>query len=441
MTIDYQLSLLSYLVQCPEGLQYIEELDDSLFDLAEDKLTLQILKKYYKTYQALPSKTVALQYTEEQIAQTPSLSKELAENLRNNIEDIYIPLVEGDRKNIQDSIIDEIQLKTMNKTFMDLASNKISPTQVFAKLNRLASLNKSSSNDVHADGGFLVQDRHKHFDEQVEGNPTFLHDLNRLTAAGGFYSPQLIVFLSGPKSFKTGILLKLGIEYARGGMRVYYADNENGARSLRNRAKQTIMECELQDLYDPALKEELDDTLYRFGHYMGGDLFIDSYLAYASTISDVRARLAYLKEKHKWVPDIIIYDTIDKFSPSNPADQKRDLRIQIQKVYDEAINLNKEYQTFSFAPSQVNRNAIGKKVFDMRDLAEDFAKAFNCHAAFAICSTDQEIEEGIRRIIPVVQREGVAYKGKNLCVIEIDEKKQIIKELDKDDYLQNLQDD
>ena len=51
MTIDYQLSILSYLVQCPkESIQYIERLEESIFDLVEDKITIQLLKKYYKKY-------------------------------------------------------------------------------------------------------------------------------------------------------------------------------------------------------------------------------------------------------------------------------------------------------------------------------------------------------------------------------------------------------
>ena len=174
---------------------------------------------------------------------------------------------------------------------------------------------------------------------------------------------------------------------------------------------------------------------------MGGDVFIDTYPAYSKSIADVDARLTYLKEKHNWIPDMIVYDTIDKFSPSNAADQKRDLRIKIQLVYDEAINLNKKWGTFSFAPSQVNRQAIGKKVFDIKDLAEDFGKAMNCHGVFAICATNDEIATGIRRIVPVAQREGVAYKGTNYCVVKVDEKIMSVEEVDKEQYLENVSDD
>jgi DnaB-like helicase C terminal domain. len=440
MTVDFQLSLLSYLVQCSEGQQYIDQLDDSLFDLVEDRLTFQLLVRYHKIYQSVPSQVVMIQYAEEQIAQTPNMSKEMIDNLRLNLKDIYVPLPEGDKLKIQDTLILDIQQKSLDKTFLDFASNKLSVNQVFTKVNKLSSLVKSASADYQS-GGFLIQDRYKHFEEQVEGNPTFLHDLNTLTSAGGFYSPQLIVFMSAPKSFKTGLLLKLAIEYARSGMKVYYADNENSARSLRNRAKMAIMECTLSELYDSNIQEELEDTLYRFGHYMAGDLFIDEYPAYSKSMKDVKDRLLYLQEHFKWLPDIIIYDALDKFMPISAVDSKRDLRIRIQLIYDEAINLSKEFGTFAFAPSQVNRTAIGKKIFDLKDLSEDFAKSFNCHALFSVCMTPEEEQQGIRRIIPVIQREGVSYKGHNMCIIKVDEERGKVEEVDKDLYEKDLTDE
>lgn len=441
MTQEFQLSLLSYLVQNKEGLTYIPALDGEIFDLVEDKLILQVLKKYIKTYNDLPSKVVAQQFLEEQLNDTPNLNKEIIGFMRENIVSIYDPIPPGDKQKLQDTIVLAVQASSIEKTFLDYASNKINSTQVFAKMTKLSSMATSNAVVDHEDGGRIIQDRYKHYDEQNEGNPTYLHDLNKLTAAGGFYPPQFVLFMSGPKAFKTGFLIVMGVEYARDGFNVYYADGENGARSIRNRAKQAIMKCSYQELYDPAVQEELDNTLYRFGHYMKGDIFIDSYPAGMKSISDVRNRLAYIKERHNWTPDIIIYDSIDHFIPSNARDQSRDTRIKIQLVYHEAINLNRELGTFCLAPSQVNREAINKKIFDMKDVSEDFGKIFNSHAVFAICSTPEEQEAGIKRIIPVVQREGVAYKGKNYCVIKVNEECMTIDEVDKDAYMEGLKDD
>jgi hypothetical protein len=441
MISDYKLLVLQYLVQCPNGEIYLNDLGEDFFDLIEDKLSIQILKKYYKLYRSLPSKVTAKQFLEEQIQITPDLTEGMSQSLRDNFEDIYLSIPDGDIRKIEDTIIVEIQQKSLQDTFMDYAAKRLSVNQVFEKVDKLSSLVKSVGVTAHEDGGFLVEDRYKHKDERIQGLPTFLEDLNDMTAAGGFYSPQLIIFLSGPKHFKTGIILKIALEFARGGAKVYYADNENGATSIRNRLKMALMNCELHELYESSVQEELDEILYKFGHFMRGDIFIDTYPAYSKSMTDVEARLTYLKEKNSWMPDIIIYDTIDKFIPSNVLDQKRDTRIRIQLVYDEAINLNKKLGTFAIAPSQVNRKAIGKKVFDMGDLAEDFGKAMNAHGVFAICATDTEIEEGFRRIVPVCQREGVRFKQGVECLIHVDEKIMEVKEVCKDEYNSDATDD
>ena len=68
MTIEYQLSILCYLAQSPDSRTLINDLDESLFDLLEDQITIQILKKYYKLYSAIPSPVVARQFLNEQIS-------------------------------------------------------------------------------------------------------------------------------------------------------------------------------------------------------------------------------------------------------------------------------------------------------------------------------------------------------------------------------------
>jgi len=443
MTTDYQLGLLCYLVQSPEGSTYIDHIEDDLFDLVEYQLTLQVLKKYHKKYNTLPGRVAGLQFLEEQISLTKGLNANIANDLREVMEDIFVPLSKSDSVKLKDTIIVEVQSKNLDKLFMDFAAGSLTTDQVFSKMNKISSF-VGLNHDDHKNAGFLVEDRGKHYDEQVEGNPTFLHDLNKLTAARGFYSPQLIVFMSGPKHFKTGLIINIAVEYARDGYNVYYADGENGARSIRNRVKQKIMDCTLEDLFDSSIYEELDDTLYRFGKYMGGDLYIDEFPANQKSIKDIEARLEFLREEYGWVPDIIVYDSIDHFIPSKIEDQKRDVRIKIQLVYHEAISLNKRWETFAIVPSQVNREAIlRKKTFDITDLSEDFGKAMNAHAIFAICATPEEEEKGVRRIVPIAQREGVAYRGKssNMCIIQIKEDTMQVYEVDKDKYLEGLVDD
>lgn len=432
MTADFQLSLLCYLVQAEDGIKYVSFVNEEVFDRSEFKLTAQVLKRYYKNHKRLPGRLDYEEFLDREISATRDIPDTLAGELRSIGSKLYQPLSDADRRHISDQFTLSIQRKQIDLAMVDYSKGVITEKDLFDKINQVSSIIDEEAEDLYKDSGFLVADRNKHRYEKIEGEPTFLQDLNSLTAAGGFYSPQLIIFMSGPKHFKTGLLIKLAIEYARDGYKVYYADGENGVRSVRNRAKMAIMECELTELFDPGIKEELDKTLECFGRSMGGELYIDSFPAMTKCIKDVEGRLDYLKREHKFEPQIIIYDSIDHFIPNDEIDRRRDPRIQIQKVYHQAIALNKRRGTFAIAPSQVNRSAVDKRIFSMKDVSEDFGKIMNAHAVFAICATSDEMEEGIRRIVPVAQREGIKQTKNAMCIIKVDESRMIVEEVDKD---------
>jgi len=407
------------------------------------RIAFDTLNKYFKQYGDTPSPLVAQQLLQEDLNSTQDLPEELGSKLSVIFSSFQDPLDIKDRAYIDDLLVKEIQTKQADKYIMGYGDQKLSLDQLTTKLGQLNLMKQKKAIDTD---GLLIEDRRFHSDDLEEGAPTFLHDLNNMTAAGGFYSPQLVVFASGPKHFKTGVIIKFGVEYARDGYKVYYADGENGVRSIRRRAKMSIMECSAQEL---RLAGDLDIALHNFKKYsrlfsksgLGGDLFIDYWPANTATVGDVKNRLAYIKETRDWSPDIIIWDSIDHFLPTSPDDQRRDTRIQIQKVYHEVIALNDELNTFAIAPSQVNKAAIDKKVFDMKDLNEDFGKVMNAHAVFAICATKDELKQKIRRIVAVVQREGQRYDGNNQCVIHVDEAQGKVQEVDKVEFYKDLEDD
>jgi len=248
-----------------------------------------------------------------------------------------------------------------------------------------------------------------------------------MTAAGGFYPPQLIIFMGAPKSFKTGTLLSVAIELVRDGKKVYYVDAENGQRSIYNRFRQGVLDCELRDVDSPENVALYDQMISRW-KTMGGDFAFNFYPGHSFCADDVEADLDTLKDEHGWEPDVICWDYPDIQLP-NDKDKAKDKRIGIQHVYFDIIRVNERRSTFSIALSQVGKAAVNKVIIDMKDFAEDFGKAANAHAAFAICRTETEMRRGLARIVPVVQREGVQYNGSNMCMVRINEARMQVVEL------------
>lgn len=438
MTIDFQWELFKFILQNKEGRKYLPLLDNTIFDLPEHQLAFDLLQKYHDKYATVPSRANLLEYF-DRASKKANIKKEVYERVDETIRKLYKPF-ESDTKQIKDSIIEFAQYKKTKKMFQEYSGKIQDGDEVFREIhkemNKIIRLSEQTEEADNNRGGMLLRDNTRTRAQKIEGHPTYLNSLNKMTAAGGFYSPQLVIIMGAPKSFKTGNLIKMAVEYVRDGYKVYYVDCENGIDSIRNRAKQAMLEVNRQDLYTEDMLKTLDEMIERYKK-LGGDMEIDFYPAYTKTVAEVDAELEYLRDEHGWIPDLICWDYPDLMLANDHSKQK-DRRLNIQHVYFDIINLNHKWGCFSIGLSQVNRQAVSKAVINMKDFAEDFGKAMNAHAAFAICRTEEEMEAGTARIIPVVQRDGVAYRGVNQCLVEIDEETMSINEISFDRATSNV---
>ena len=433
MTVDFQKVLVRCLFQYPEFIGVVNRISSQLFDAVEDQVLLEMLVEYIGKFKVLPRREEMEQYFMEYV-RTKGIQEDVARMIVKAINSAYLSV--GDElEYVRRVIWGEVQRKSVR----DIAKNAVvslsdaSPDKVqeivddvVSQLQSISSLpSGGKQSTLYSSAGFLND---PYLRQPLEGHPTPFNGLNRMTAAGGFHTPQLIVILSEPKAFKTGTILEIAIGYMKMGLKVYVADTENGELSIRNRVEQALMRCTLMELEDQEMQEQLK-SVKRWSTVLGGDMLIDSWIAYTATPSNVRTRLKQVAREYNFVPDVIVWDAIDHFVPSSPEDKKKDERLRIKAVYFEVIAINKEVGCFSIAPSQVNRQAVNKRVINMKDFGEDFSKAANCHAAFAICRTAEEVEAGIARLVPVVQRQGKRYRPDVVCVLKMDEEHHEVTEI------------
>jgi len=431
MTRDFQRLLLQYLFQVREGKQFVELLEPEIFDEHKHQVVFQLLSHYLTKYKIQPSKANFVEYLSRSLKKQKQVVKdEVRLELEKEARLLFDPF-NSDTGMIRDTIIEEAQRKMIKNLFREEAVNVKNADSdlldsIYAKMGKITNLKKQYEDGLSKQGGFLIKDFKRGKIDIVKGNPTYLDGLNALTAAKGFYAPQLIIFMGGPKSFKTGTLLNIAIEYVRDGYKVFYADMENGINSIKARVYQDLLGVTRDALNSKDTQKILQQVVGRFKN-MGGDMYMDYFPANATTVDDIHRRLEELKDEHGWIPDIICWDYPDLMVPIDRT--VREKRLKIQAVYHDIIRLNNEWGVFSMGLSQVNKDAVNKEVIDMTGFAEDFGKAANCHAAFALCATPVEQAAGIRRILPVVQREGVAYNRKNYCVVKLDEAKMKLDEI------------
>lgn len=422
MTVAFQRKVVQFLT-LPGNRQYVGLLDVDCFDTEELRTAFEVIRAYVADYKAVPDEVSAVEYLHGEMTRH-QVDPDTRARMASYLETLYDTAPKDGAELVKSRILDyaarkrgaealRAALVRLGEDGAGLAAFK----READKINKLAKLDSQMIEAGERSSGFLLEDHFRRINDVKMGEPTFIKGLNRLMAAGGLRSPELAIIIASPKGFKTGTCLNFAVEYMREGKKVYYVDTENGWSAIKARAMQTILKCELKDLFKRVNIDRYARIVPRMAK-MGGDMVIDYYDGGETTVADVEANLAVLKTQFNWVPDLIIWDYPDHLLPSRRVKEEHKA---MSVVYADIINLNNRLGCFSIGISQVGRGAVDKPVFSMADIAGDFGKIMGCHAAFAICRTDTEVEAGIARMVPVVQRAGARYKHGNVVTLEMKE--------------------
>lgn len=435
MTLEFQSELLQFLCQNKNAVKYIAILQPEVFDLDEQYTVYGVLKGFTDKYKSQPSLAALLEYFDIEAKETKAdIPKDVYAQIVNTIREAYIPFT-GNADFVREQIVSKYQLKLMTDLFASKMLDLRNGTgdviaDIYTEVSQIKKLETEEDLEINR-GRMALADFKKGQIKIIESTSTYLEALNNLTSTKGFYAPQLIIFMGAPKSFKTGTSLNLAMNFVRDGYNVYYADCENGEDRILDRFYQAMLEATWEEYSSGELDDTLEEMVKKF-KMRGGDFRSDFYPAHTKSMQDIEDNLEYLEREENWIPDIIIYDYLDLMKPEDPRIKEK--RLQIQAVYHDAIRLQKRRSIFGISPSQVNKDSVNKAVIDMTGFAEDFGKAANCHASFAICRTDEEKEAGVGRIVPVLQRDGVPQSSNFACFIEIEEARMSVREISKYDW-------
>lgn len=426
MTLDFQKNIIRYLFQRQDAKEFVSILDKNIFDIPLYTMTFEILQSYVVQYSKIPNKITILEAFDQE-AQKAKINQEAYNEIHSSLVDAFEP-IELDEDFAKDTLIDFARKQMVKKLFENNADKIEEADDAFFKkmyLELSGIVELGQNNKEEYEGKYLLQDFSTDKAKPIEGHPTYLSKLNKLTAARGFHTPQLVIFMGGPKSFKTGITLSIGVNYVRDGLKVFFADCENGTEAISNRAYQAMLGCTREELYKGDYDTELKSIIKAF-KAMGGEMRTQYFPAHIATLNDVDTHLELLKEKDGFVPDLIIYDYLDLFASADKRISEK--RLQIQSVYHHAIRLNNKWGTFCFSPSQVNKQSANKDFMDITSFSEDFGKAANAHAAFGIVGTEEDRLKGFASLIPVMQREGKRYSYHDQCPLVLDEERMMVEE-------------
>lgn len=418
MTAEFQRNILRYLFQ--HKTPYIEYVNPSIFDIVQYKAIFELLSNYLKKYGNLPDKNNFIQFIRDQAV----LNDDAVNALKNNLVWIYEWM--DDFKMVENKIIDEVKKQMFKNAYLKsgkyldagLTSENISDIhKLIAKIDSL----DTAKDDP---GIFLLRDLNKFDYDNIKVYPYFLSTVNSMTSRGGFYSPQNIIIMGPPKSYKTGLLIRTAVEYMRQGLNVHYADFENGERIIKGRFKQALLECSIDEVssFNSELLQIKEKLIGMIG---AGEVFIKKYRKRQDHIGTIRLDVEKNADEG-FLPKVMIYDYVDIMGCSDKS--IKETRLKIQQNYAELDSLNNDFDMFNFTVSKMTAGSWDIEWPGPDDIAEDKEKIYNAHACFAFMRNEEDIKDGLGRMIPIVQREGSSYT-KIAATLEVDPVNSIIKEI------------
>lgn len=419
MTLEFQKNILRYLFQ--NKTDKIQFINPEIFDTIEFKSLFELLFNYVKDHGKPPDKNNFIEFITKQV----HLKTGAINLLKNQLVWVY-ELLE-DKHMVEELLTEEVKKKIFTNIIKESLigiENGVDSFLIDSIYKKIQGLTlKQSKNDSPA--YWLIRDLNKSFVQKKKTiYPTFLKGLNDMTSLGGFYPPQNIIFMKPPKAFGTGFLIKLGAEYMKDGIDVFYADFENGAEEIMMRFKQTLLECALDEIdnFSSQLRQIKQKLTSLTG---GGEVVIKKYKKRLDNVSHVEQD--FLRALDEGLnPKLIIHDYIDVMGCSDH--KKTDPRLIIQHNYAEIENMNDQYNIFSVSVSKMGSAGWSKEWPGPEDIGEDKEKIYNAHAVFALMRNEDDIQDNLGRIIPIVQRMGVSYI-KTACYLVIDPEHALIEEV------------
>jgi hypothetical protein len=436
MTIDFQIQAIRFILKGKLG-EVLEDLPKTLFTDWKCDLTYQVVRNFYAKYKVLVAgKAEILEFIDNSNAKQ-QLQGTLYTDYSYFLDSVTNFNVPDNDEFTADFLINNIKamlITELNIEYADQSKLIVSSLQYFDRLEEIKNLrvrgNKSMYRGIDVYGG----------DYKIDANTSKVYPfpfptLNSWRTTGGVRAPELHVFVSTMKAFKTTFCVTMADFWVSLGLDGLYCDNENGETSLQERFYMRRFGVEYKDLkiLEPSRLREL----YMAGGGKGS-MYVSSYRPKRSTMDDVRRTIDRRISKTGRVPNFAIFDDPDKFAPISSRKSGSEQQ-DISSSYLDIMDLLSEYSMFGICVSQVTREAQTEKELKTNNVARDINKIASTHGSFAINAGDLEKSMNFNRISILAQRMGLKPDPERFFMTVTKPEIQSVEEIDMDSYLLGLQ--
>lgn len=330
-----------------------------------------------------------------------------------------------------DSILDDIEDFIRKKLMYDVtlkvqeylfSRKELPPEESFSQM-----MSDAESFSFDMDVGFdLVDDLDKVYEEMVKSIniiPTGIHEIDNLML-GGIPDKVMIGILAPTNVGKTLMMCAMASNILAKGHNVLYITFEDSKTKIATRMMQNLCDIGQEQLRMlnknsfVALKEKMRQMSSRH-------LKIVEMEEGATNTMKIKSVLKDLKEKKKFVPEIIFLDMVGCVMPNGRPNPNLNSNTIMQKVVAEwrgAICMKMGIPTVTGL--QVNRGGYGSATVDLNDIADSYGSTTKLDAVFA-ATQDQAMLENEMYKIKVAKTRIKNNKGTEVMIGVCIEKQQI----------------
>lgn len=221
-----------------------------------------------------------------------------------------------------------------------------------------------------------------------------IEDLNKVTE-GGFSRGTVNVIIGESGKGKSSIMYSLTSDYIRNGLNVLVVTLEMSKKKVAARIDANLLSTPINMLKDLTKRDYLQlFEKFKNDHDERGRLKIEQFPTGSINSNDIRKLLVELKQRDKFIPDVVVIDYVNLMNPSR---QIKDMNMYqtIKTTCEELRGLATEYNFVCLTATQVNRAGMDGEEVTRTMISESTGLLFTVDFLIAFYYTDEQKEQEI----------------------------------------------
>ena len=239
---------------------------------------------------------------------------------------------------------------------------------------------------------------------------------------GGFHEKSLTLLLAPTNVGKTLMMCSLSANMLLAGYKVLYITFEDSENKIGQRVTQNLFDLNRDELKAMS-REDYHKCWDAHRNLIKQNLYIKEFPEMATNALNIKAYLKELKERKRFIPDIVFVDYIGCMIPNGRENPNINSNTRLLTIAAQvrSISMTEGYPFVSGA--QVNRGGYSSDHVSLSDAADSFGQTMKADAILAITQPEDYLEGGFYDVEVAKTRFGNNKHEHKTIVVNIDKQR------------------